>query len=232
MKLTIRALVAPALLASMVLAGHGAFAQTTATVAETGTIAGVTTNLQLPVNNVRDYFVGSQNITVNGSSFLAYCVDPFQYASGTPATYNVYSGFAETQFVGQRATDMTTLYSQYFASTSGNATQVNNRNSAAFQLALWELANDDGVLTAGGVQRTGSTDSDVVTLASTMITNAKTGIAGPTQYAFTIYEHTTQQDFLVSVTAVPEPETYAMLLTGLGFVGVVARRRKGSAVTV
>lgn len=30
----------------------------------------------------------------------------------------------------------------------------------------------------------------------------------------------------MSVTAVPEPETYAMLLAGLGLMGVVARRRK------
>ncbi|RFP13975.1 PEP-CTERM sorting domain-containing protein [Duganella sp. BJB488] len=32
----------------------------------------------------------------------------------------------------------------------------------------------------------------------------------------------------VSVTAVPEPETYAMLLGGLGLVGAVVRRRKQS----
>lgn len=31
------------------------------------------------------------------------------------------------------------------------------------------------------------------------------------------------------VTAVPEPETYAMLMAGLGFVGVIARRRKARA---
>ena len=30
-------------------------------------------------------------------------------------------------------------------------------------------------------------------------------------------------------TAVPEPETYAMLLAGLGLMGVVARRRKQQA---
>jgi hypothetical protein len=30
----------------------------------------------------------------------------------------------------------------------------------------------------------------------------------------------------VSVTAVPEPETYALMLAGLGLIGVVARRRK------
>ena len=31
---------------------------------------------------------------------------------------------------------------------------------------------------------------------------------------------------LISVTSVPEPETYAMLLAGLGVMGAVARRRK------
>ncbi len=226
MKHTLRGLAAPALLASLVLVGHGAFAQT-ATVSETGTAAGITTNLLLPVNNVGNYFVGSQNIRVDGTSFLAFCIDPYQYSSGNAATYNVYSGFAGTQFAGQRATDMATLYSQFYAGTSGN-----NLNSAAFQLALWELANDDGVLTSGLVRKTGSTDSDVVTLANSMMTTAKTGVAGPTQYSFTIYAHPTQQDFLVSVTAVPEPETYAMLLSGLGLIGVIARRRKGLAATV
>ena len=33
----------------------------------------------------------------------------------------------------------------------------------------------------------------------------------------------------VSVTAVPEPETYAMLLAGLGLMGAVARRRRQAA---
>lgn len=34
----------------------------------------------------------------------------------------------------------------------------------------------------------------------------------------------------ISVTAVPEPETYAMMLAGLGAVGFVARRRKSRSV--
>lgn len=33
----------------------------------------------------------------------------------------------------------------------------------------------------------------------------------------------------VAVTAVPEPETYAMLLAGLGLIGTIARRRKASS---
>lgn len=34
--------------------------------------------------------------------------------------------------------------------------------------------------------------------------------------------------FGLTVAAVPEPETYAMMLAGLGLVGVIARRRKTS----
>lgn len=44
-----------------------------------------------------------------------------------------------------------------------------------------------------------------------------------------IWESTTRYDY-VNVTAVPEPETYAMLLAGLGVIGFMARRRKELAI--
>ncbi len=37
-------------------------------------------------------------------------------------------------------------------------------------------------------------------------------------------------DYHVTVSAVPEPETYAMLLAGLGLVGAVTRRRKRKSI--
>ena len=46
---------------------------------------------------------------------------------------------------------------------------------------------------------------------------------GSTQYSGSI------SDF--SVTAVPEPETYALMLAGLGLVGGIARRRKQKTTT-
>ena len=38
----------------------------------------------------------------------------------------------------------------------------------------------------------------------------------------------TRTDVTLAVTAVPEPETYAMMLAGLGALGFLARRRKGA----
>jgi hypothetical protein len=34
----------------------------------------------------------------------------------------------------------------------------------------------------------------------------------------------------ITLTPVPEPQTYAMLLAGLGLVGWIARRRKGQEI--
>ena len=205
-------------------------------ISENSTVSGQTLNLQLPVQaGAGDYFAGSLNITTgasvsggsisSGTSFLAYCIDPFQWSSSTPVSYSTSSLSA---LGSSQASDVSKLYSQSFASTSGS-----NVNSAAFQLALWELAKDDGKLSSGQVQSTGTTDKNVVALASSMISNAKNGVAGPTQYSFNLYTSSTNQDYLVasmtSVTPVPEPETYAMLLAGLGLIGFTASRRRASS---
>jgi hypothetical protein len=56
---------------------------------------------------------------------------------------------------------------------------------------------------------------------------------GSTQYSFNLYTNGSKQDYLVaSVTAVPEPETYAMMLAGLGLLGFTARRRTQAASRV
>jgi hypothetical protein len=217
---------AVALLGALTLAGTQALADT-ASVNEVSTAAGMTINLLLPVKASADnYFTGSQNILVNGASFLAFCVDPFQYSSGSAATYNVSSALT-TVMTDSQAANVAKLYSQSYAGTAGD-----NLNSAAFQLALWELSSDNAILTSGVVHTTGSTDADVVAAANSMLSNVANNAAGATQYSFTVYTHPTQQDFLVTVTAVPEPETYAMLLAGLGAMGVLIKRRKQRPMTV
>jgi len=226
MKCKLHNLATATLLATVALTSHHALADT-ATVRETGLASYLQMNLVLPVANQNNYLVGSQTISVDSSSFVAFCIDPYQYSSGNAATYNVFSGLGALNNI-QRATNVERLYSQSYTSTINNSV-----NSAAFQLALWELANDNGVLTTGGVRTTSTTPTqgdDVVSAlsaANTMLglVAGNTPLTGLPQYSFTVYKHQTQQDFLVSVTAVPEPETYALLLAGLGLVGWTARRR-------
>ncbi len=62
------------------------------------------------------------------------------------------------------------------------------------------------------------------------------GVAGGT-YAVRLLDSTNPTgnlvaatNFSASVTAVPEPETYAMMLAGLGAIGFLSRRRKAGAV--
>jgi hypothetical protein len=54
-----------------------------------------------------------------------------------------------------------------------------------------------------------------------------TGTAGDSAFSFSASLTSLQ---LQSVSAVPEPGTYAMLLAGLGLIGVVARRRRNDAI--
>lgn len=227
MKHNLNKLFALTLLASLTLASTQSLADT-AYVAEQNFNTGQSLNLVLPVSSsAQDYLAGSLNISVgssasNGTSFLAFCIDPFQYSSHSALSYSVYSNLSS---LGSNAGLVSNLYSQSYASTNGN-----NVNSAAFQLALWDLAKDDGVLTSGAVHTTSSTDSTVLATAASMINNAKNSGPGSTQYSFSLYTNGNKQDYLVaSVSAVPEPATYAMLLAGLGLMGFTARRRQTSS---
>ncbi|MEI7763293.1 MAG: FxDxF family PEP-CTERM protein [Comamonadaceae bacterium] len=51
-------------------------------------------------------------------------------------------------------------------------------------------------------------------------------------FYFRVGSGSNDQFYISSVTAVPEPETYAMMLSGLGLMGFIARRRKQSASRV
>jgi hypothetical protein len=192
------------------------------------TSIGTFVDLVLPVNSssARNYWSGLLNITPSqekggtGTSFAAFCIDPSQYASGSASDYFHSSGLSALGN-STKETWVSNLYSNSYASSIGNAT-----DAAAFQLALWDLAKDDGTLSTGSVMTTGSTNSDVVRLANSMISTAKLG-AGSDQYSFSLYKSESAQDYVVAspVAAVPEPETYAMLLSGMCLLGFTARRR-------
>jgi hypothetical protein len=190
------------------------------------TVTGTTLDgLALPIsNNPGSYWAGLLNITVGatpsgGASFDAFCIDPAQYANNGLGDYSVSSGLGSFT----NATWISNLYSNSFSTSTGDANRA-----AAFQLALWELAAGTGDLSGLPVQISAATNPTVVGYAQDMITSAKAG-PGSAQYSFSLYASATAQDYLVAnVIAVPEPETYAMLLAGLGLMGFTVRRRRAS----
>lgn len=178
--------------------------------------------LVLPVqSSAANFWTGFQEIKVTSgagsNSFQAFCIDPFQWSSHTPTTYDKTT--LSPTFSAAKVTSITKLFNFGYAGAVGN-----NLNAAAMQLALWEVANDDGNLLTGAVHKTASTNAALLTQTNFLLSNYAAASA-TSLYNFTFYKSSGQQDF-VTVSAVPEPETYAMLLAGLGIMGTVVRRRK------
>jgi hypothetical protein len=206
------------------LGAHAAFAQTVQ-LKELGLGNGVASGgLLLPVqSSPANYWSGFQTISVQDGastdSFLALCVDPFQWSSGS---YTSYAKSDFSTFFGSRASDIVALYNEAYSSAL-----LGNGAAGALQLALWEVANDNKNLATGLVQTVAGTSASLATDAQGLLTNLGS-FSGPSQYNFTLYTSASNQDFLVA-SPVPEPQTYMMLLAGLGLMGFVARRRHWGA---
>jgi hypothetical protein len=87
-------------------------------------------------------------------------------------------------------------------------TQLNPANSPYRQLL--GLIGDSFIQSGGKLS---------VTLFDSTVSSTPNYIELPGSYNATL-------SFYAEVTPVPEPETYAMMLAGLGLLGVMARRRK------
>lgn len=214
-------LVAAGVLLSAAVIGnaHAASVQVSETALGAGKYSG---GLVLPVQSgAADFWAGFQEIKVTSgmasNSFQAFCIDPFQWSTHAATTYDQTT--LSPTFGSAKVTNITKLFNYGYAGAVSN-----NLNAAAMQLALWEVANDDGNLSTGAVHKTGSTNAALVTQTNFLLSNYASASA-TSMYNFTLYKSAGQQDF-VTVSAVPEAETYAMLLAGLGIMGTVVRRRK------
>lgn len=159
--------------------------------------------------------------TLNGNSFLTYCTDLFQtFSPGTTYTdYTVVDGV--TAWGAAKSLDLDRAVSNFMAfGTPHNATE-----SAAAQAIIWEIIYEtpatDYDLATGNFK---ATSSDGATQALLSGINWAALPATPVTYHVDQLFSRSHQDFLV-ITAVPEPETYAMMLAGLGLMGVIGRRR-------
>lgn len=176
---------------------------------------------------------GVLNYTDAAGSFQAYCIEPAQpnaLTSYGAQTYTVSS------FTGTQASLLQGLYSSTFASVDTVTEQ------AAFQLAVWEIVREStsstlSVTSGAGsfsVSAGSSSNAASVQLASSLTSLANSYLLaaenyhGSSLYTLTKLSNATYQDLVTAtrvVSSVPEPESYALFLAGLGAVGMIARRR-------
>ena len=162
-------------------------------------------------------------------SFVAYCIDLAQnFSFGSAFTVTETAPAMMSAIGAVRTGVLDRLYTQRFAAADTRA------ETAAFQLAVWEVLREVPTTTfgmnalgAGSFTATAATsgttlDSDAITMANSWLYTLGTLAGG---YQLTALVSPTRQDQMMA-TPVPEPETYMMLLAGLGLMGFVARRRK------
>jgi hypothetical protein len=178
--------------------------------------------------------------TPDGKVFLALCVDPgtplnvinSAYTAGTAGAFTFAAGKTDAAV---RQAAIARLYSHYYGGITGTSEAAKD-SSLSFQLALWELNNDNANLKDGTLAFTWNANSGkwssnntanqgIINDAASMINYAMTNTDPLAQkYNFTAYTMKDSQTIVVAAP-VPEPATYAMLGLGLAVVGFTARRR-------
>lgn len=167
-----------------------------------------------------------------GTSFMAWCVDIRHLLNTGSTSYALQTG---SSFLGSSITAGLERLASYVVASDGNAATdtlqsalTGSRQSAAFQLAVWEIVNE-GTASSYNVNSgdfyAASGDSAVRQLANTWLTSSA-GWARTQVLSVWAGPNSTQD--LGVFAPVPEPETYAMLLAGLGLMGWVVRRRRAA----
>jgi hypothetical protein len=162
------------------------------------------------------------------NSFQSWCVDIFHSFSFAISTVDVLTS-AGSIFGTAKANDLGRLYTIAAPSVSSPSTSA--AYSSAFQLAVWEIVNETAGsfydLGTGAFKASGTGDSIAEGWLSALNTTPSTSA-----YSVNIWSVTGQgasgmgaQDVAV-FAPIPEPETYVMLMAGLGLMGFVARRRQ------
>lgn len=181
---------------------------------------------------------GAYNTQIDGGpTFESFCIDVWQflnfnhaYSLGAGNDYSYRSSMVgyvtRTGTITQQTVDnLSRLYDEAHSSIVNNPT-----NSAALQLAIWEITFEtpgNYNLSSGNFFSTGP--SAVTNVVNTWLTNL--GSYSATAYTVSGYISPTTQNGpayqdVITFAPIPEPGTYAMMLAGLGLMGFVARRRQ------
>ena len=212
-----------------------AFAMSTSAYADnvTATVSGFAyTNPQVTtitsaasgVNNEAVYAGGFSGTYADSTSFIAYCADISQNLAPWNNTQTYTQGNLASAFSTAKAADLTTLSNKFYS-------LVNNaETSAAFQIATWEILFENPAnaynVSNNSFKAIGGSGASLAQTWLSGLNNASYAVTG--NYNIGLIQSGKYQDLITvsPVSAVPEPETYAMMLAGLGLMGFAARRRK------
>ncbi|MCX7194145.1 MAG: PEP-CTERM sorting domain-containing protein [Proteobacteria bacterium] len=186
------------------------------------TTVATTAPLDAPIGSGVDS-TGGFNVHIDsGPSFVAWCMDVWQWLGGNDYTYQssilgVKEDAGKVTLTQAKIDNLSRLATEAYSSIN-NAT-----TSAAFQAAVWAISYDTPGsynLASGAFTMTGA--SAVTLQAQTWLDGLGNYAAGG--YSLSAWTSPTYQDALV-FTKVPEPATYSLLFAGLVMMGFAARRQ-------
>jgi hypothetical protein len=175
-------------------------------------------NMDSSIFGQQAYTIEPWNVVDGSSSVLAFCIDPLTW--GIPSVTNyVAKSYSPIDLVRNLYENS---YSNVFV-----AGVYNEDKAASFQLALWSLTNPANSVVLAETGGVFDGNDAVAKDANTWVQAAKDySFNGINHYSYTEYKslnHTSQT--VLAVAAVPEPETWAMMMLGVGLVGFMGRRK-------
>ena len=194
-------------------------------------------NAALPLTNQYSVTSSATNVSGNQWKFDYTITNLTEGNAGSQLGLDGFSIIAPTTatFINQSSPN-SFIPGGYWGLSTSNALDLRGNNTQNFSPATgnvvytWWGYNTQSVYQEGSSASFSITFDNVSVASNAAAITTYWGFTTPTASAYTTNEYGNYTSYLTSVlspvAAVPEPETYAMLLTGLGLIGFIARRRQ------
>lgn len=158
-------------------------------------------------------------IETDNGQVLAFCIDPFRWMSSR-------NNYQTSSFDPPDAVKR--LYEGFYPGIE--AYSFDWITNGAFQIALWDLYNDDGNAMTGQLRITENADNGPLVIEIiNMLTYANSDAPITHRYNYTQWTSADPvSQTILSVSPVPEPSVALMLAAGLGFIGAGALKKRSS----